>query len=254
MIDTHCHILPDLDDGPESMTESLDLARALVADGIDAVIATPHQLGMFDNADAAGRICQSVRDLNSVLQQKDIPLTVYPGAEVRLDVSIGRLLKENKILTLANGGRYLLLELPEEVLIDITPLVRDFAARGIVIVIAHAERLLKAAKEPAILHRWLAAGAVLQISASGLSGEWGSGIAHFGWQLILDGQASLLATDAHHTVTRRPRLSEAFSAVSARLGEKIARRLMIDNPAAILKGACLSPLFQYQNQVKQVAP
>ena len=254
MIDTHCHILPDLDDGPDSMAESLELAAALVADGIDRVIATPHQLGMFDNADAADRIRQSVQDLNSVFQQQGLDLTVYPGAEVRLDMSIGRLLADDKILTLADGNKYLLLELPEDVLIDITPLIRDFAARGIVTVIAHAERLLKVAKQPATLHRWLDAGAFVQVSTAGLLGEWGSKISHFGWQLILEGQASLLATDAHNTITRRPRLSEAFSAVSGKLGTQIARRLTVDNPEAVLSGDELVPLFSQQQINKNLNP
>ena len=254
MIDTHCHILPDLDDGPTDIEESIKLAKALVADGVHTVIATPHQLGMFNNADAAEHFRKSVIDLNEQLLKDGIGLTVYPGAEVRLDMSIGLLLDKDEILTLADGKKYLLLELPEDVLIDITPLVKDFMARGIVTVVAHAERLLKVEKQPAIFHRWLDAGAILQVSAAGLLGEWGNKVSRFGWQLVLNGQASLLATDAHNTVTRRPRLAEAFSAVSEKLGTHIARRMTIENPAAILKGARLSPLFQNQNQVKNVAP
>src|SRR5947209_4164139 len=42
MIDTHLHILPGVDDGPETIQESLSLARALVQEGIHSAIATPH--------------------------------------------------------------------------------------------------------------------------------------------------------------------------------------------------------------------
>ena len=246
MIDTHCHILPNLDDGPTSWDASLQLARALVADGITEVIATPHQLGMFDNADASGQIRSEVDQLNEMLTEAGIDLKVYPGAEIHLDIRLLKLLDSDCLLTLADSP-YLLLELPSDVFIDMTPLILDFAKHSLIPVIAHTERLRFLAKHPAALSRWMDAGAVLQVTAAGLQGDWGSSVKRRAWQMILDGAASLLATDAHDTNARGPRLKEAHAAVSAKLGRHIADRLTIENPKNILTGAELIPLFGNQN-------
>ncbi len=246
MIDTHCHILPGLDDGPKTWDESLQLAHALVADGITEVIATPHQLGMFDNAGASVHIRSGVERLNTELIDAGINLRVYPGAEIHLDVHLLKLLDSGCLLTLADS-QYLLLELPADVFIDIATLILDLAKHSFVPVIAHAERLRHLAKHTAIPSRWQEAGAVLQVTAAGLLGDWGSSVRRHAWQMILDGAASLLATDAHDTDTRYPRLKDAHAAVAAKLGRHIADRLTIENPKNIIAGNDLIPLFGGQN-------
>jgi len=72
--DIHCHCLPGLDDGPNSLDEAIDLCRALVRDGITTVIATPHQLGLYDRQNSAERIRQTVAHLSAELVRLDIPL------------------------------------------------------------------------------------------------------------------------------------------------------------------------------------
>jgi len=247
MIDTHCHLLPNLDDGPSDWDQSLALAQTLVADGITEVIATPHQLGMFGNVDACEQIRLEVGRLNKRLTKAGIDLKVYSGAEIRLDVNLSKLLDEGMLLTLADSP-YLLLELPSQQLIDITVLINDLINHDLIPVIAHAERLTFLKKKSAVLSHWRSAGALIQVTAPGLMGDWGSKISTFAWQLILSGYASVLATDAHDTDKRRPRLTEAHAAVAARLGIHIADRLTMENPAKILSGADLVPLFVGQNK------
>ena len=83
MIDLHCHILPNLDDGPSSIDESLAMARRAVEDGIHTIVATPHTLnGMYLNSAEAVR--NSVAVLQEALEKNDIALTLYPGADVHL--------------------------------------------------------------------------------------------------------------------------------------------------------------------------
>src|SRR4051812_19735949 len=84
-VDVHCHILPELDDGPESLEASLDLCRALVADGITTVFATPHQLGRYDGVNTASVIREALAALQAELQTAAIPLELAPGADVRID-------------------------------------------------------------------------------------------------------------------------------------------------------------------------
>jgi protein-tyrosine phosphatase len=50
MIDIHCHMLPGVDDGPESLDESLEMARLALGNGITETIVTPHiHVGRYAN-------------------------------------------------------------------------------------------------------------------------------------------------------------------------------------------------------------
>ncbi len=63
-VDIHCHCLPAIDDGPETMADAIALCRALVADGISTVIATPHQLGRFSDCNHSDQVRHAVAALS----------------------------------------------------------------------------------------------------------------------------------------------------------------------------------------------
>src|SRR4030042_1273384 len=130
-VDIHCHCLPEIDDGPGSIEQSLGLCRAIVRDRIKTVIATPHQLGMYNRDNSAKIILRKVETLRKALVENNIPLEVRAGADVRIDERICELIKKDEVLTLGETGRYILLELAPNVLIDIEPLLCELSAMGI---------------------------------------------------------------------------------------------------------------------------
>ncbi len=235
-VDIHCHCVPGIDDGPETVLEGLALCRALVNDGIDIVVATPHELGRFNGFNDAQKIRDSVCRLNEQLESSNIGLTVLPGADVRVDERICRLLKDDKILTVADGGRYILLELPAEIFIDIEPLLFELSSLGIKAIISHPERHPILSKQRNILLKWLDSSAVLQITASSLLGSFGPIAQRMAWQLLESGLALLIATDSHNLHSRRPRMNGAFQCISGKLGESVARLVCIENPLRVLNG------------------
>jgi protein-tyrosine phosphatase len=235
-VDIHCHCLPGLDDGPATMSESLALCRALVNENITTVVATPHQLGRFSECNEAEQVREAVLTLNEKLKSNDIALGVMAGADVRVDERICQLLEADKVLTLADGGKYILLELPHEVFIDIEPLLADLGSMGIQSIISHPERHPGLTKEPDILAKWLECPAHLQVTAGSLLGCFGSATEKFGWGLLGSGRASLVATDCHNLDGRRPCMKAAFKRISDRLGETVARLVCIENPLRVLKG------------------
>lgn len=235
-VDIHCHCLPGLDDGPATMSESLALCRALVDEGVTAAIATPHQLGRFSECNEAEQVREAVSAINKELKSNDIALSVMPGADVRVDERICQLLEADKVLTLADGGKYILLELPHEILIDIEPLLVDLASMGITAIISHPERHPGLAKEPDIFSKWLECPAHLQVTAGSLLGDFSQAAEKFAWQLLSSGQASIVATDSHDLDGRRPCISAAFEHISDRLGQTVARLVCIENPLRVLKG------------------
>jgi len=235
-VDVHCHCLPDLDDGPSTMPEAVALCRALVNDGIAAVIATPHQLGRFDGSYTATKIRLAVADLNRTLSEQRIPLTVLPGADVRVDERIPQLLKSDRILTLADTGKYILLELPDVVFVDIEPLIEELVALKVTPIISHPERHNSLAGRSEMISKWLEHSARLQITAASLLGCFGSQVETAAWRLLRSGWVSLVATDSHDLKGRRPLMREAFRLISTRLNEDLARLVCIENPARVAKG------------------
>jgi len=246
--DIHCHCLPGLDDGPATTTESLAQCRRLAAEGIATVVATPHQLGRFEGCNESASVREAVHSLNESLRSSSVPLNVVPGGEVRVDERACQLLEADKILTLADGGRYILLELPHGVFIDIEPLLTELASMGIQSVISHAEKIAALATQHQVLLRWLEHSTHLQITASSLLGDFGPEVQRTAWYFLTSGWATFVATDSHDIKVRKPRMRAAFGHISARLGKDIAHLVCIENPSRVINGQDILPVSLYNQQ------
>ena len=236
MIDLHCHCLPAVDDGPADYHQSLALCRALVSDGITVVVATPHQLGMFDGICNAEGIRTGVAALNERLVAEGIDLKVLPGSEIRVDERIVGMLTRGELLTVADGGSYVLLELLPDVLVDISFLIEELSALGLTVIIAHPERYRYVSKMGPMLDRWFDLGIHLQITASSLVGLAGRVAERYAWRFVDSGLASIVATDSHDLSGRRPTMTFAFEAIAGRIDKKTAETLCIENPNKIITG------------------
>ena len=234
--DIHCHCLPNLDDGPSTVSEAFKLCQVLATEGIGNVVATPHQIGRFEGLNVAADIREAVRSLNEILKNNGVPLNILPGSEVYLDERICQFLKDDKIITLADNGRYILLELPCQVSIDIIPLLKELAAIGVQCVISHAERIAPFIAQRRILLTWLDHSAHIQINASSLMGDFGPEIQKTAWSFLSSGWAAFVATDSHNIDRRRPRMEAAFRCISTRLGKDLAHLVCIENPSRVING------------------
>ena len=246
--DIHCHCLPGLDDGPATMAESLGLCRELAAEGITTVVATPHQLGRFKDRNEAARVREAVRCLNETLENSGVPLNILPGGEVRVDERICQLLEDDKIMTLADSGKYILLELPCQVSVNITPLLTELASMGVQCVISHVERIAPFIAQRQMLLTWLDHLAHVQITASSLVGDLGPEIQRVAWDFLRSGLATLVATDSHDINGRRPRMRVAFGLISSRVGKDLAHLVCIENPSRVINGQNVLPVPLVYNQ------
>lgn len=241
MIDIHCHILPGLDDGSPHLEESLAMARIAVQDGIRNIIATPHVMtGVYPNR--KDRIIQAVADFNQVLETEGLPLHILPGAECHLETNIAERLSRGELVTLNNTGKYLLIELP-------STLIPGYAARafydiqmlGVTPIIAHPERNAAIMEDPMILEQFAVQGVLSQVTSHSISGIFGKTIQKAAIKLIQGGFVQLIASDAHSSHRRSPVLSQALARTELRWGEEFSRRLVYDNPRAIMEGLVLEP-------------
>jgi protein-tyrosine phosphatase len=191
-------------------------------------------LGRWDGVNDAPSIRSAVQQLQAQLDQACIPLTVHPGGEVRLDERIPSLLGAGRILTLADRGTHLLLELPLGLVVDPTRLVPYLSSAGMTIVLAHAERCADLVADAGRMLGWVRQKAAIQVNAASLLAADAAAAAV--WKWIDRGWVHLVGTDAHSINSRKPRMSEAIDRITQRHGSKVAKRLCIDNPARVLEG------------------
>jgi protein-tyrosine phosphatase len=245
--DIHCHCLPGIDDGPETITESLALCQALVRDRITTVIATPHQLGRFNRENNAAKIREKVRTLNKELKNNNIALSVAAGADVKVDERICQLIKDDEVLSLADGRKYILLEPPDSIYIDIEPLLIELLSIGIKAIITHPERHPVLALKPQLMTKWIENKAGIQITAGSLQGRFGPIAKKNAWQLLSSGAPLLVATDSHNTGSRCPCMRAAFELIRAKLGDNIAHLVCIENPSRVLEGKDILTVPYYKS-------
>ena len=201
VVDIHCHILPELDDGSPDMATSIAMARLAVSAGISTVIGTPHWIEDEHETDPA-QVRQTAKDLQAELNSRTIPLTVLPGNEALICPDLPDRVKQGDVLTLADRGTHLLLELPYE---DLPTYVDDVIFRlqlmGLIPVLAHVERYVYIRSDWHILDRWVQRGCLAQVNASSLDSGRGDDIAQ---DLMDRGLIACTATDAHDATHRVP--------------------------------------------------
>ncbi len=237
MIDLHCHILAGLDDGARDMEESMEMAEKAEEDGIHTIVATPHTLNgvYFTETDRTRREAGLLQD---ALDARKIAIKVLPGAEVRLNPFMGEVIEGPFACTLNGTGCYLLLEFPAT---GLPPGAENeiFALRlkGITPIIAHPERNLAIQGDPHLVERFIEMGALCQVTAMSITGEFGSSAENAAIEMLEAGLVHVIASDAHSADDRPPRLYEAVDAAAEVLGSwRQAEKMVTINPDAILNG------------------
>jgi len=234
-VDMHCHCLAGIDDGPPTGADSIALCKLLVRDGFTDVIATPHQLGRYDGLNWAGEVRHGVSHLQAALTRERVPLRVHAGAEVRIDERIPSFLQADRLLTLADGGEYLLLELPNSSMVSPDSVVNVLAQANVHIVLAHAERYDSLRRDPGLAKAWLDTNVILQVNAGSLLDDAPADSRQAALAWLAEGWVALVATDSHGTTTRRPRMTEAIELIAREFGVEAAKQICIDNPAKLLE-------------------
>ncbi len=235
MTDIHSHLVAAIDDGPSTWNESLAMARMAAADGIATVIATPHQLGNFAHNDGQ-RIRHATGHLAELVRANRIPLTVLPGADVRIEPDIVPKIVTGEIVTLADWRRHLLLELPHELYFHLRPLGDTLRRAGIRGILSHPERNHGLLARPHLVGRLVDDGWLMQITAGSLVGTFGPDVQRLAQWMVQSGLVHIVATDAHGSRSRRPLLSRAFRCAEELAGRQTAIDLFCRNPADVAAG------------------
>jgi protein-tyrosine phosphatase len=242
VIDTHCHLLPGLDDGAPDDAVALAMARAAVADGVTAITATPH-MREGDYLNERPTVLEAVDRFRELLAREAVPLAVEPGSEVHLSARLAARLAERRILTYADRvpseGRpaYLLLECPYRTRpIRLDETVFELLLAGIVPVIAHPERIRWFQEDPERYEALVTRGVLGQMTTSSLLGTFGGRVQLLAETFVRRGLVHVLASDAHDTEYRPPRLAAARHRWAELAGEASAEAATVGIPRALVEG------------------
>ncbi|MBS4206716.1 CpsB/CapC family capsule biosynthesis tyrosine phosphatase [Bacillus sp. FJAT-50079] len=235
MIDIHCHILPDVDDGSSSFTESLQMARLAEKEGIRTIIATPHhQNGRYTNKKDV--ILQKTAELNDFLQSENVQVEILPGQETRIYGEFIEDYEAGEIVTLGNQSTYIFIELPSNHVPRYTDqLCYDIQVQGLTPVIVHPERNAELIEQPHKLYKLVKNGVATQITAASFTGYFGKKIQKFAFDLIEANLTHFMASDAHNTTKRSFKMEEAFDLLEKKYGTDTLYYFM-DNAELILEG------------------
>jgi protein-tyrosine phosphatase len=223
LADTHVHLLAGLDDGPRNSDEALAMCRMLVAEGARAATALAHQNASYPD-NTAERLRTAARELAPQLKARNIPLTVYPTGEVMLAPDLLADWRAGTLLSIGDQRKYLLVEMPHGAFVDVRPLAAELRAEGVRLVIAHAERYPELLHEPATVEQFIAAGCLIQVTASELASP-ASGDAHALKDWARRGVIHLLGSDGHGLGRREPRLMAGHEALAKWAGRAAADRI-----------------------------
>ena len=219
MIDLHSHILRGIDDGARTMEESVDIARAALADGITAIAGTPHVRD--DWPTDVGVMEYRVAELRAELQQQGMALDVRQGGEIAADWLERLPVETLRRFGLGGNPRYLLVETPYYGWpLGLADRLFELRAEGITPVLAHPERNTEVQAHPHRLIQLVESGVLVQVTAASVDGRIGPRAQECGLRLVRDGLAHLLASDAHHASVRAVGMAAAARAVgSGALGQ-----------------------------------
>ncbi|QDE31748.1 MULTISPECIES: tyrosine-protein phosphatase [Shewanella] len=243
MIDLHCHILPNLDDGAKSIDEAIGLVALAVEQGVSRMVATPHiHLGIFNNN------LQSINKAYDVLCEAlaltSLDVQIRTAAEVRITPEIMLFIEQQQLPFL---GRYqqkdvLLLELPSSHIPPGTDkLISWLLERNVLPMIAHPERNRELQSHPERINPFVRSGCLFQLTAASLIGDMGPGPQKLSEFFIKQKLYSIMASDCHSLNRRPPKLMQASNIVTELTSQEYAyalTTLVPDNISNALFAEC----------------
>jgi protein-tyrosine phosphatase len=231
VIDLHCHVLAGIDDGPETVAGSLELARAAASAGTSTLVATPHVNWRYPND--ADTIAAAVDELRGRLAAENVDLELRAGAEIAV-TRLAEIEPEQLARLRLGGGEWLLVEPPfTPVAPGLEQTLQDLQQDGHRILLAHPERCPALHRDPQIVSSLVRGGVLTSITAGSLVGRFGGAPQRFALELVREELVHNVASDAHDVAGRAPGVSAELEQAGL---TPLAEWLTMAVPAAILNG------------------
>lgn len=237
MIDIHTHILPEIDDGADSLEDAYEMALMAVRSGVRAIVATPHSnQGIRVSDYEIVKQEKAFEELKQLLLQENVPLKLYRGMEIWTSVDMAEKIKAGKLLTL-NQTPYVLIEFAfDEEVWWIEAIISELKQIGLIPILAHPERYFCVQEDPNLLYAWRMQGALAQMNKGSILGRFGRDIEKTAETLLKNRLFTCIASDAHHAYVRTTDMKELQYYLQRQYSLMEQDRLLRQNPLSIIKG------------------
>ncbi len=236
MIDIHSHILPQQDDGSESLEQSIEMLVMARAAGTTDIVATPHANAQFRFDPAV--VQEKIAELQEAIG--DLPRIHY-GCDFHLTPeNIEDALRAPGKYSINHRG-YLLVEFADTFIPKATASIFErMLEAGLFPIVTHPERNALLQKRLSDLETWVEMGCYVQVTAQSVLGSFGKRAKAFSETLLARGIVHFLASDAHDVQHRPTPLQPVWEHVTETYGADTASLLLEENPGAVLTGAPIS--------------
>lgn len=235
LVDMHCHLVAGVDDGPRDLDEAVEMCRILLDEGVGAVHGLAHQNEFFPSV-TPEVIRAGHRQLSERLREENLPLMVYPGAEIIVTPNMDEDWESGTLMSIADRGQYLFIEMPHGLFVDIGHLLARMAELGIRPVLAHPEQTPELLFSPGLLAEWVDMGLITQVSSANVLAMQSGRHLRALKTWFRQGLVHLLGSDGHSPTRRPPHLAQAASVIADWVGSTWADRIASSNGLAILQG------------------
>jgi protein-tyrosine phosphatase len=243
MIDIHHHLLWGMDDGSTSLENSVDMAKMAAADGITHIVCSPHANSTYLYEPIA--VAEKIRELQLLLDREGVALKLGQGSDFHMSYENIQEARVDPGKFSINGLGYLLVEIPDYgISRGLTEIFYQLQLAGLTPILTHPERNPTLQADPVRLVDWLRGGVLIQVTAGSVVGRMGKHAERMAHNLLENHWVHFLATDAHNTSSRPPKMREAFELVAEKHGPDYAHLLCVSNPLAAFMGKPLQPQLE----------
>src|SRR5947209_203182 len=235
LVDTHCHLLAGLDDGPKTPADALAMCRRAYDQGVRHSVALAHQNEHYPD-NTPDRLRAAFVRLRADLAADGLAdFAVYPCSEIMVRPDLVEAWERGEFLSVSDGGLYVLLEMPHGLCVELAWLVERLLVKGVRPILAHAERSPELLHDPEAVERLIRAGCLIQVSSLGVtdptSGADQSAIKDW----LRRGVAHVLGSDGHSPKRRPPDVYDAYERLRRWAGSEIAEKIASTNGLAVLR-------------------
>lgn len=239
LVDIHVHLLAGLDDGPKTPSDAVAMCRFMIEQGIRHAAAGAHQNDDYPD-NTPERLRTAAQALAEQLAADDVQLKTFPCAEVMVGTETLERFQRGEYLTVADTGKYMLIEMPHGLCVELKWLVEELVDRDVRPILGHAERSPEVLHEPGRVEALIEAGCLIQVSSKSITEPPSREDAAAIKSWFKRGIVHLLGSDGHSLRRRPPVMADAYRQVVRWVGAGPAENIGSRNGLAILQGRRLT--------------
>ena len=233
MIDMHTHILPNIDDGSESMEETIKMLKEAKEAGFTDIITTSHYIE--NSYDITKRERKNIiNEIKSKSDIENINIKLYNGAEAYISNNIYELIEKEELPTL-NNSKYLLMELPmNNKVLYLDNVIYSLESKGITPIIAHPERYSYVQNDIKFVEELVERGVLFQSNYGSIIGKYGNDASKCAKKLLKKKLIHFLGTDTHKSNSIYAQMNIILKKLEKITGKEYLELLSVINPEIVI--------------------